>query len=82
MTEDGSGLVEPFDGDLGSARVDRGDLPARHRDATSGGHPERAAAQQRIEPADELVGSAGPGPGEPGDEHGSAGQDVGSMDDP
>ncbi|GAB2690321.1 hypothetical protein [Thalassiella azotivora] len=76
------GLVEEFDSDLGSARVDRGEWDTPHPDADPrrGGHPERAARQQRSTPPEELVGTAGPGLGEPGDEDGPSGQDVGSMD--
>jgi hypothetical protein len=76
------GLVEPYDGDLGSARVDRDEwtTTAGPHDVRTGGHPELAATQARDKPLEEMVGTAGPGPGEPGDEHGSAGQDVGSMD--
>jgi hypothetical protein len=77
------GLVEPFDSDLGSARVDRGEWrqPDHPENVRRGGHPEDAEAQTRPQPVEELVGTAGPNAGEPGDEHGSAGQDAGSMDD-
>jgi hypothetical protein len=87
-TDDG-GLVEPFDSDLGSARVDRGEVTGRQsrpaengarRDTLSGGHPEDAEEQGRPRPLDEMVGTAGPGSGEPSGEHGSSGQDSGSMD--
>jgi hypothetical protein len=78
----GRGLVEPFDSDLGSARVDRDEwtTTAGHHDARAGGRPDLAVEQGRATPLEEIVGTAGPGPGEPGNEHGSAGQDVGSME--
>ncbi len=78
----GRGLVEPFDSDLGSARVDRDEwtTTAGPHDPLTGGRPDLAAEQGRPRPLEEIVGTAGPGPGEPGDEHGSAGQDAGSMD--
>lgn len=80
-------LVEPFDSEVGSARVDRGEReasPSRaaRRQVRAGGHPERAVEQGRPQPLEQMVGTAGPGPGEPGDEHGSSGMDAGSMDAP
>ena len=74
-------LVEPEGVNAGSEEVLEGeDAAGDAGDVTSGGHPERAGEQQRSTEQDDVTGAPADREREPGEPHGSSGQDSGSME--
>jgi len=85
MSTDHANLVEPEGTNAGSA-ASTAESPGTPGDVQGGGEP--ADAPDHGDPATEapeeveLAGAPAAQAAEPGQEHGSSGQDAGSMDDP
>lgn len=86
MSTDHQSLVEPEGTNAGSADSAEEDTAVAGGDVRRGGQPEESPdrGDPAVEAAEEteMAGAPAERAGEPGHEHGSSGQDAGSMDGP